>query len=335
MDAIAPGPRELIVFGGTAGRHLSREVCSILGLEEGGLEVTRFADGETSVKILNNVRGRDCFVIQSTCTPVNDNLIELLLTIDALKRASAHQVGVVIPYFGYARQDRKDQGRVALSAKVVANAIAGAGASRLICIDLHSPQIQGFFDVPVDHLMGAPVLVHDIKERGLAREPMVVVSPDVGNVKRARNYAARLNAPLVIVDKRRPAPNVSEVVNIIGKVRGRTCFIMDDMIDTAGTLCGAAEALVNNGAGEIYACASHAVLSGPAHKRLADSSIRQVIVTNSIEHRGNGGLEKLRVVTMAPLIADAILRIHKNLSVSELFDWPPKDDDEAQAASQG
>ncbi len=311
--------RSLIVFGGTAGRHLSREVCRHLGIEEGQLEVTRFSDGETSVKILNNVRGADTYVIQSTCTPVNDNLMELLLTADALRRASADRVNVVIPYFGYARQDRKDQGRVALSAKMVANLLVSAGACRVICLDLHAAQIQGFFDIPTDHLLALPALVNYIQAEGLGSE-IVVVSPDVGNVKRARNYAARLDAPLAIIDKRRPQPNVSEVMNIIGEVQGKRCFMFDDLIDTAGTVCNGAAALLAAGAESVVACATHAVLSGSARKRLRESPVELVIVTDSIDQENDTSLKKLRVVSIAPLLAETIHRIHNHLSVSALFD---------------
>ncbi|MBI1783850.1 ribose-phosphate pyrophosphokinase [Candidatus Sumerlaeota bacterium] len=315
--AIEKGP---IVFGGTASVHLSREVCAHLKIEEGKVEVQRFSDGETAVKILNNVRGADTYVIQSTCTPVNDNLMELLLTIDALHRASAERINVIVPYYGYARQDRKDQGRVALSAKVVANLLVASGADRVVCLDLHSAQIQGFFDIPVDHLIATPVLVDYIKTHNLVDKDTVVVSPDVGNVKRARNYATALDAPLVIVDKRRPKPNVSEVMNIIGEVKGKRCFIFDDLIDTAGTLCNAAEALIEEGAKSVYACATHAVLSGKARERLSGSVIEKVIVTNSILQTNGKTLSKLEVVSIAPLLAEAIHRIHCRLSISELFD---------------
>lgn len=322
MLASPDAPRGPIVFGGSAGRHLSGEVCSLLAIEEGRLEVNRFSDGETAVKVLNNVRGADAFVIQSTCTPVNDNLMELLLTIDALKRASAERINVIVPYYGYARQDRKDQGRVAVSAKVVANALVAAGADRVVGLDLHSAQIQGFFDIPVDHLLALPVFVKNLRERGWDRgEDLVVVSPDVGNVKRARNYAAALDAALVIIDKRRPRPNVSEVMNIIGDVKDRHCFLFDDLVDTAGTLCNAAEAVRNAGARSIHACATHAVLSGAALERLAASPIERFLVTNSIDQTGREKiLPKLEVLSIAPLLAEAIHRIHRKLSVSELFD---------------
>lgn len=319
MDLPPIIPSELVVIGGTASRHLSKEVCENLGLEEGKLEVEKFSDGETFVKILNNVRGAHCCVIQSTSTPVNDNLMELLLTIDALSRASADRINVVIPYYGYARQDRKDQGRVALSAKLVANLLVSAGATRVICLDLHSAQIQGFFDIPVDHLVAAPVMIDHIRKCGLA-DDIVVVSPDVGNVKRARNYAERLNAPLAIIDKRRPKPNVAEVMNIIGDVRGQRCFMFDDMIDTAGTVTRGAEALMQRGAESVYVCATHAVLSGEARERIAKSVIKKVFVTNSILHENHGSLEKIEIVSIAGLLAEAIHRIHCHLSVSALFD---------------
>lgn len=312
-------PTKLIVFGGTAGRHLSGDVSRSLGIEEGKIEVQRFADGETFVKILNNVRGADACVIQPTCTPVNDNLMELLLVIDALKRASAENITVVIPYFGYARQDRKDQGRVALSAKLAADLLSVAGATRVITLDLHSAQIQGFFDIPVDHLIAGPVVVKYIKEHGLG-EDVVVVSPDVGNVKRARNYAARLDSPLAIIDKRRPERNVSEVVNIIGDIDGKNCFMFDDMIDTAGTVCNGAEALIARGAREVNVCATHAVLSGPAIERLEASPIKKLIVTNSIPIPKEKLISKIEVVSIAGLLAETIHRIHCHLSVSELFD---------------
>jgi len=319
MDTPSPNSNKLIVFGGTASRHLSGEVCRLLNTQEGELEVQRFSDGETAIKILNNVRGADCCVIQSTCTPVNDNLVELLLTVDALRRASADKVNVVMPYYGYGRQDRKDQGRVALSAKLVANLIVKAGADRIICIDLHAAQIQGFFDIPVDHLLALPVMVDYLKKTDMDRN-IVVVSPDVGNVKRARNYAARLDSPLAIIDKRRPEPNVSEVMNIIGDIEGKRCFMFDDMIDTAGTLCNGAQALMDRGAESVLACASHAVLSGPAKDRIAASVLEEVIVTDSILQTDDGDTSKLKVVSIAPLLAEAIHRIHCHLSVSALFD---------------
>ncbi len=319
MKHIHPSYTGPLVFGGSAGKHLSCEVCRHLKVEEGRLEISSFADGETGVKILDNVRGADCYLIQPTSGPVNENLMELLLLIDAMRRASAERINVIIPYFGYARQDRKDQGRVALSAKLVANLITTAGADRVICLDLHSAQIQGFFDIPVDHLYGGPAL-YDYLSRQEWSQEVVVVSPDVGNVKMSRGYASRLGAPLAIIDKRRPRANVSEVMNIVGDVKGRPCLLVDDMIDTAGTLCNGAQALIEAGARSVSACATHAVLSGAARKRLQEAPIDQVIVTNSINQQNDALLNKLVKVDIAPLLAEAIHCVHNFLSVSALFD---------------
>ena len=308
--------RRPIIFSGSGSRHLAGTICEQLGLPQGQIDIRRFSDGEVRVKVNESVRGRVCFVIQSTYTPVNEHLMELLLIIDALKRASARQVNAIIPYFGYARQDRKDEGRVALSSKLVANLITTSGADRVITIDLHSAQIQGFFDIPVDHLYAAPILVDYIHERKFS--DFVVVSPDVGNVKRARSYATRLDSALAIIDKRRPEPNVAEVMNIIGDVEGKNVFIFDDMIDTAGTLVSAAEALKERGVRDIYACCTHPVLSGPAMGRLADSAIKEIIVTDSIPHPA-GILKKLTIVSIAPLLSETIRRVHTNESVSSLF----------------
>jgi len=305
-----------MVFAGTGSRHYGPALTKLLGVSEGRMDIRRFSDGEFRVKINDNVRGQKVFVVASTCPPTNDNIIELLLIIDALKRASAGEVNAIIPYFGYARQDRKDEGRVALSAKVIANIISQAGTDRVITIDLHSAQIQGFFDLPVDHLYAAPTLCDYITSRGF--RDFVVVSPDVGNVKRARGYANRLKAPLAIIDKRRPEPNVSEVMNIIGNVEGRDVFLFDDMIDTAGTLCGAANALKEQGVKDIYACCTHPVFSGPAIGRLKDSVIREIIVTDTIAHP-EATLSNLTVVSLAPLIAETIRRVFYNRSVSDLF----------------
>ncbi len=308
-----------IIIPGSASMDLVCEVCHPIGLEPGNVEIRRFSDGETWVQINENVRGRDVYIVQSTCMPANENLMELLLLIDAAKRASAERVNAVIPYFGYARADRKEQGRVALSAKLAANLISVAGADRVIALDLHAGQIQGFFDIPVDHLYAGPILAEDVRMRyGL--ENMVVVSPDIGSVKRARAFAGRLDLSLAIVDKRRPRANVSEVANIIGDIKGKRVFLFDDMIDTAGTLCSAAEALADQGASEIFACGTHAVLSGPAIDRLNASPIQDLIVTNTISQRENAKrLSKLRVVSVAPLIGEAIRRVHNHQSVSSLF----------------
>ncbi len=306
-----------IIIAGSGSRHLGEKISEDVGVPLGNVEVRRFSDGELRVKINENVRGAKCFLIQSTCSPVNENLMELLLLMDALKRASAKEVNVMVPYYGYARQDRKDEGRVALSAKLVANLLTVSGADRVITIDLHAAQIQGFFDIPVDHLYAAPVLVDYIKQRGF--KDFVVVSPDVGNVKRARGYAKRLDTSLAIIDKRRPEPNVSEVMNIIGEVAGRDVFIFDDMIDTAGTLCGAAYALKESGVNDIYACCTHPVFSGPALERLNDAPIKELIVTDTIPHTDGFLGKKLKVVSMAPLLSETIRRICSNRSVSELF----------------
>ncbi|MCX7016122.1 MAG: ribose-phosphate pyrophosphokinase [Candidatus Sumerlaeota bacterium] len=308
-----------IILPGSASRDLVDEICAPIGFLPADLEVKRFSDGETRVKINENVRGRDVYIVQSTHAPVNDNLMELLLLIDAAKRASADRVNAVVPYFGYARQDRKDEGRVALSAKLVANLISVAGADRVIALDLHSGQIQGFFDIPVDHLYAGPLLAEFVREMELG--DCVVVSPDLGSVKRARGFAERLGAPMAIVDKRRQRANEAEVMNIIGDVRGAKVIMFDDMIDTAGTICSAAEALLAKGATAIYACCTHAVFSGQAVERLAASPLKELIVTNTIPQARHGGplAGKLRVVSIAPLIGEAIRRIHNHQSVSSLF----------------
>ncbi|MFH0794174.1 MAG: ribose-phosphate pyrophosphokinase [bacterium] len=309
--------KQPLIFAGSASRELSEKVCQYLGQELSSLETGHFSDGETWVKIHENVRGSDAYVIQSTYSPVNDNIMELLLIADALRRASAERINAVIPYFGYARQDRKEQGRVSLSAKVVANLIVTSGVDRVITLDLHSGQIQGFFDIPVDHLYASPMLVEHVKKMGL--DNYIVVSPDVGNVKRARAYATRLGTTLAVVDKRRPAPNVSEVVNIIGDVKGKNVFLFDDLIDTAGTLCNAAEALIEKGATDVYACGTHPVFSGSAKERLEESPIRKIIVTDTIPQTNGGPMSKLEVVSVAPLIGEAVRRIYSHQSVSELF----------------
>ena len=308
-----------VVLPGSASTALGLEICEQLGITLGGVETRRFADSETFVKILDNIRGRDVFIVQSTSNPTNENLMELLLLIDAARRASADRITAVIPYFGYARQDRKDQGRVALSAKLVANLLNTAGSDRLLTIDLHSGQIQGFFDIPVDHLLAGPTLMEFVRQRGIT--DFAVVSPDVGNVKLARNYANLLNAPLAIVDKRRPAPNVSEVMAIIGEqeVHGRNVLLFDDMIDTAGTICNASQALRDRGARDIYAFAVHGVLSGPALERLESAPIKEVVITNTISQRPQPLPAKITTLSVAPLIAQAIERIHNHQSVSDLF----------------
>src|SRR4051794_20586977 len=268
------------VFSGSANPPLATDVCVCLGVEPGDVALKRFADGEIQLQIMENVRGVDAFAVQSTSTPVEQNLFELLLMIDALKRASAGRITAVLPYYGYARQDRKDRPRVPISAKLIASLLERAGADRVLCLDLHAAQIQGFFDVPVDHLFAAPVMIEHF--RSVVLPNITVVSPDAGGVERARAFAKRLNAPLAIIDKRREQANVAEVMNIIGDVRGRNCIMVDDLIDTAGTLVNGAEALMDAGADAVSACATHAVLSGAAVKRIQESAIVEVIVTNSI-----------------------------------------------------
>ncbi|MEO8377937.1 MAG: ribose-phosphate pyrophosphokinase [Candidatus Sumerlaeota bacterium] len=308
-----------VILPGSSSAALASEIAKQLDLPLGVVEKRAFSDSETFVKIADNIRGRDVFVIQSTSSPTNDNLMELLLLLDAAKRASAARITAVVPYFGYARQDRKDQGRVALSAKLVANLLATSGADRLLAVDLHSGQIQGFFDIPVDHLLAGTALLEAVRKENIT--DFCVVSPDVGNVKLARNYADVLQAPLAIVDKRRPRPNVSEVMAIIGEeeVRGKNVLLFDDMIDTAGTICNASEALRTRGAKDIYAFAVHGVMSGPALERLENSPIKRVFITNSISQEGRPLPSKIKVLSIAPLLAQAIERIHNHQSVSDLF----------------
>jgi ribose-phosphate pyrophosphokinase len=306
------------IFTGSSNPALAAEVCEFLGLPVGQTHLTQFSDGEIYVQILENVRGGDVFIIQPTCDPVAHNLMQLLLMIDALKRASARRITVVIPYFGYARQDRKDKPRVPISSKLVADLLTTAGADRALTVDLHAPQIQGFFNIPVDHLFASPVLVDYFRKLNLP--DLTVVSPDAGGVERARFFAKKMDSALAIVDKRRTDINVTEVMHVIGDVRGRTCLIIDDIIDTAGTLVKTAAALAENGAREVYACASHAVLSGPAIERISKSVLKEVVVTNTIPLCEAGQKEsKIKVLTIAGLIARAIQSIHEESSVSKLF----------------
>ncbi|MBV9182802.1 MAG: ribose-phosphate pyrophosphokinase [Acidobacteria bacterium] len=311
------------IFCGTANQPLADEVCRFLSLNRGQALVTRFADGEAYVQIQENVRGADVFVMQPTCRPVDLHLMELLLMIDALKRASARRITAVIPYYGYARQDRKDKPRVPISSKLVADLLTTAGADRALIVDLHAPQLQGFFNIPVDHLFASPVLVDHFKKLHLPN--LTVVSPDAGGVERARFFAKKVDAALAIVDKRRVEANVAEVMNVIGDVRGRTCLVIDDLIDTAGTLVKTANALIENGASEVYACCSHPVFSDPAVENILNSCIRQVVVTNTIPlsseaeaaRTERGG--KISVLSIAGLIGRAIQSIHEETSVSKLF----------------
>jgi ribose-phosphate pyrophosphokinase len=306
------------IFCGTANEPLCDEVCAFLGLTRGQALVTRFSDGEAYVQIQENVRGADVFVVQPTCHSVDQHLMELLLMIDALKRASARRITSVIPYFGYARQDRKDKPRVPISAKLVADLLTTAGADRALIVDLHAPQLQGFFNIPVDHLFASPVLVDHFKRLNLPN--LTVVSPDAGGVERARFFAKKMDSALAIVDKRRSEMNVAEVMNVIGDVKGRTCLVIDDLIDTAGTLVKTASALMENGASQVYACASHPVLSGPAVQNISQSCITEVVVTNTIPLSEGAKLEpKIKVLTIAGLIGRAIQSIHEETSVSRLF----------------
>jgi len=311
------------IFSGTANEPLADEVCHFLGMQRGQAQVTRFADGECYVQIQENVRGADVFVMQPTCRPVDEHLMELLLLIDALKRASARRITAVIPYFGYARQDRKDKPRSPISSKLVADLLTAAGAHRALIVDLHTPQLQGFFNIPVDHLFASPVLVDHFRKLQLPN--LTIVSPDAGGVERARFFAKKVDAALAIVDKRRVEMNVAEIMHVIGDVHGRTCLIIDDLIDTAGTLVKTAAALVENGATQVYACASHAVLSGPAVENIRKSVIKEVVVTNTIPlneaadaaRTEKGG--KISVLSIAGLIGRAIQANHEETSVSKLF----------------
>ena len=315
--------KEIKVFCGNSNPAFAKGVCDELGLHLGLSEVKKFADGEVSVSVNETVRGCDVFVVQSTCNPVNDNLMELLIMMDAFRRASAGRITAVMPYFGYARQDRKAKARDPISAKLVANLLTVAGADRVLTMDLHAAQIQGFFDIPVDNLYGAPLFAtHYLRRFGYGREDMVVVSPDVGSVARARSFAMKMGLGLAIVDKRREKANSSEVMNIIGNVEGKTCLLLDDMVDTAGSLCGAAKAIVEvGGAKEVYACASHGVLSGPAIDRINDSVIDELLLLDSIPYpKDKPACDKIHYLPVAPMFAEAINRIYEEMSISSLFE---------------
>jgi ribose-phosphate pyrophosphokinase len=306
------------LFSGTANRPLTEKIGAHIGVPVGESRLQRFADGEVYFQLLENVRGVDVFVVQPTCYPVDQHLVELLVMIDALKRASAARITVVVPYYGYARQDRKDRPRVAISAKLVADLLTTAGADRALFVDLHAAQIQGFFNIPVDHIFASPVLVSYFRERNLPN--LTVVSPDAGGVERARFFAQKIGAPLAIVDKRRTDINVTEVMHVIGDVKGKTCLIIDDIIDTAGTLVKTVDALYENGALAVHACASHAVLSGPAIERIAASRLQELVVTDTIPLREAAQkLEKIKVLSIAGLLGTAIENIHLETSVSTLF----------------
>lgn len=307
----------LKVFSLNSNRGLAEEIAKVIGVELGKCSVTKFSDGEVQINIEESIRGCDVFVIQSTSQPVNEHLMELLIMIDALKRASAKTINVVMPYYGYARQDRKARAREPITAKLVANLLETAGAYRVISLDLHAPQIQGFFDILIDHLMGVPILSDYFEKKDL--KDIVIVSPDHGGVTRARKMADRLKAPIAIIDKRRPRPNVAEVMNIVGNIEGKTAILIDDIIDTAGTITLAANALVENGAAEVYACCTHPVLSGPAIERIQNSKIKELVVTNSIALPEEKKIDKIVELSVASLLAEAIVRVYEDQSVSTLF----------------
>ncbi|EHQ3833050.1 ribose-phosphate diphosphokinase [Listeria monocytogenes] len=310
---------KLKIFSLNSNRELAEEIAKEVGIELGKSSVTHFSDGEIQINIEESIRGCHVYVIQSTSNPVNQNLMELLIMIDALKRASAATINIVMPYYGYARQDRKARSREPITAKLVANLIETAGTTRMITLDMHAPQIQGFFDIPIDHLNAVRLLSDYFSERHLG-DDLVVVSPDHGGVTRARKMADRLKAPIAIIDKRRPRPNVAEVMNIVGNVEGKVCIIIDDIIDTAGTITLAAKALREAGATKVYACCSHPVLSGPAMKRIEESPIEKLVVTNSIALPEEKWIDKMEQLSVAALLGEAIVRVHENASVSSLFE---------------
>lgn len=313
--------KNIKIFSGSSNKNVAKEIADCLGLPLGKSDCSTFSDGEISVSLHESVRGSECFIVQSTCTPVNDNLMEILIMIDAMKRASAGRITAVMPYFGYARQDRKAKARDPISAKLCADLITAAGADRVLTMDLHANQIQGFFNIPVDHLVGAPMLAAHMRDKiGGATDEYVVVSPDLGSVTRARNFAAKIGCPLAIIDKRRQRANVSEVMNIIGDVSGKKAILVDDMIDTAGTLCNAAAAIVEKGgATEVSACATHAVLSGPAIDRIKNSVIKELVLLDTVPIPQERMLDKFTILPVAPLFAEAIERIYTDKPVSSIF----------------
>ncbi len=311
--------KDIKIFTGNSNRDLAAEIAAKLGLSVGKATVGKFSDGETQISIGEVVRGSDVFIIQSTCPPVNDHLVELLIMIDAMKRASAGRITAVIPYFGYARQDRKAKARDPISAKLVANLITVAGADRVLTMDLHAPQLQGFFDIPVDHLLGVPLLVDYYRKKFGKLDDVTVVSPDVGNVTRTRMIAEKLDIPLAIIDKRRPKANVSEVMNVIGDVQGKRAILVDDLVDTGGTIVNASYALAEIGAKEIHACCTHGVLSGPAIKLIEESPINELVTLNTIPLSEEKKIDKIVSISVAGLFAEAIERIYKDLSISTLF----------------
>ena len=312
--------KNIKIFTANASSDLAKKIAEHLGVSLGDAQVGKFSDGEIYVNINETVRGSDVFVVQSTCDPVNDNLMELLIMIDAFRRASAGRITAVMPYFGYARQDRKAKARDPISAKLVADLIATAGADRVLTMDLHAPQIQGFFNVHVDHLLGVPVLAKFFREEMKdVLDNIVVVSPDLGSVTRARNFAQRLDAPIAIIDKRRPKANVSEVMNIIGDIKGKTAILVDDMIDTAGTITNGAQALIDRGASKVYACCTHGVLSGPAIERIKNSCIEQLVMLDTITLSDEKKIDKIKTLSVAPIFGQAIDKVYEETSISTLF----------------
>lgn len=312
---------EFKIFAGNGNPALAKEICDILGVEMGKAEVKKFSDGEIAVNIQESVRGKDCYIVQSTSDPVNDNLMELCIMIDAMRRASAGRINAVIPYYGYARQDRTAKPRDPITAKLVAEILQAAGAQRVITMDLHASQIQGFFDIPVDHLKGNPIMVKYFKEECKGKDlDLVVVSPDHGSVTRARDLAQPLNCPIAIIDKRRPRPNVSEIMNIIGDIEGKDCILVDDMVDTAGTICNAANAIKERGAKSVRAISTHGVLSGPAIERIKDSAIDEMVFLNTIDIPKEKMLPNFKTLSVAKVFAEAIRRVYDNKPLSTLFE---------------
>ena len=313
--------KKIKIFTGNSHPELAKEIADLLGIPLGNAKVSTFSDGEISVDINETVRGVDVFIVQSTSSPVNNNLMELLIMIDAFKRASAGRITAVIKYYGYDRQDRKAKSRDPITAKIVADIITAAGADRVLTMDLHASQIQGYFNIPVDHLLGSPILAKSFVDKGFSdQDDVVVVSPDLGSVTRARKFADKLNAPIAIIDKRRPKANVSEIMNIIGDVNGKRCILIDDMIDTAGTIANAANALKELGAKNVYACCTHGVLSGPAFERINNSAIEELVMLNTIPLPEKEGLDKFKSISVAPLFAEAIKRIYYDEPISKLFE---------------
>ncbi|MBE6067707.1 MAG: ribose-phosphate diphosphokinase [Clostridium lundense] len=313
--------KSIKIFSGNSHPELAKDIAEILGVPLGDARVGKFSDGEICVDINETVRGIDAFIVQSTNDPVNDNLMELLIMIDAFKRASAGRITAVIPYYGYARQDRKAKARDPITSKLVADLLTAAGADRVLTMDLHAAQIQGYFDIPVDHLLGVPILGKYFAQNGFdQRDDVVVVSPDLGSVTRARKFADRIHAPIAIIDKRRPKPNVSEIMHIIGDIKDKTCILVDDMIDTAGTITNGASALMKMGAKEVYACCTHSVLSGPAIERINESVIKEFIMLNTIALPEDKKSDKFKMLSVAPVFAEAIRRIYEEISVSKLFE---------------